>query len=78
VAKDFATALKQARYRAGFRTAKSFADALGIDADRYRHWERGSATPDIAMVSRICKLLDITPNDLLPHALKKKREKELV
>jgi transcriptional regulator with XRE-family HTH domain len=69
----FARRLKKAREDAGFDTAKRFAEALGVEQNRYRHWERGTAQPDIAMLTRICRLLDVEPNDLLPLALKRSR-----
>ena len=68
----FAKRLKHARESAGFEHAKEFAEALGVEENRYRHWERGSAQPDLAMLTRITRLLKIEPNELLPMAYRKK------
>ena len=68
----FAQRLKAAREGAGFETAKDFAQALGVEENRYRHWERGSAQPDLAMLTRITRLLKIEPNELLPLAYRRK------
>lgn len=72
VTKTFADRLKAAR-RLKFDTAKAFADALGVEENRYRHWERGTAQPDLTMVTRMCRLLDVEPNDLMPLAVKRRR-----
>ena len=68
---SFSDRLKAARLRAGYAHAKDFADALGVEAPTYRYWERGQAQPDLTTLSRICVLLDVEPNDLLPHALRR-------
>lgn len=70
----FSEKLRAAREAAGFEEAEDFANALGVRAHRYRHWEAGRAKPDIVMVSRICQLLEVEPNDLLPHAVKKRKK----
>lgn len=70
----FSKRLKAAREAAGFVTAKEFAEALSVEKNRYRHWERGSAQPDYAMMCRICRLLNIEPNDLFPLALKTQKK----
>lgn len=72
VKKALAKRLRSAREKAGFRFQKEFASALGIEAHTYRTWERGEHLPDVVTLTRICKLLDIEPNDLLPLALKKR------
>lgn len=67
---EFGDNLKAWRERK-FEHAKDMAIALGIDDDRYRHYERGSAMPPYEVLYRICQILDCEPNDLLPF--KKKR-----
>lgn len=69
----FGQNLRAARERAGFNAASDFAAALGVHPHRYRHWEHGRRTPDLPMVTRICNLLNVEPNDLLPYAVKKGR-----
>jgi len=73
VMNTFAKRLKAARETAGHGTAKNFATILGVDEDRYRHWERGTAQPSLTMVVRICRYLRVEPNYLLPAALPKSK-----
>jgi ribosome-binding protein aMBF1 (putative translation factor) len=72
VKRAFAKRLRQARLDAGYKTATSFANALKVQSARYRYWERGAAMPDLGTMTRICLLLDVEPNELLPLAVKKK------
>lgn len=72
VMSTFAKKLGQAREKAGYRSMKEFAEALGVEPPAYRHWERGTAQPDLTTLTRICRLLDIEPNDLLPLARRKR------
>jgi len=67
--KAFGKRLKSAREAAGFPSAQGFAAVLGQEPHTYRHWERGEAEPDFKNLTRICELLRVTPNDLLPHAV---------
>jgi transcriptional regulator with XRE-family HTH domain len=68
----FGKKLREARESAGFETAKQFAEALGVEENRYRHWERGSAQPNLPMLVRITRLLKVELSDLIPHAYQKK------
>ena len=70
--KALAKRLKQARIDAGFRHANQFARALSVEEHTYRTWERGEYMPDLYTLTRICSLLKVEPNDLLPLALIKK------
>lgn len=69
---DFGANLKAIRARR-YESAKEMAVALGIDDDRYRHYERGTAMPPYELLYRICQILDCEPNDLLPF--RRQREK---
>ena len=60
--------LRAAREQAGYKSAQQFAGTLGVEAHTYRHWERGESEPDFETLTRICELLRITPNELLPLA----------
>ncbi len=62
---DFARRLRELRVPKGFKTARSFARALGIDENRYTRYERAEVEPDLALLRKICELLRILPNDLL-------------
>lgn len=72
VMKAFHERLKTARLKAGYEHAKDLADALNVEAPTYRQWERGQASPDLTTLTRICKVLDVEPNELLPLAKRKK------
>lgn len=61
----FASRLRASRLRGGYRTARSFAETLNIDENRYSRWERAEVSPDFSMLERICSELQVTPNDLL-------------
>jgi DNA-binding XRE family transcriptional regulator len=63
--KEFARRLMTARVRAGYRSAKKFADAHNINAETYRRWERGDTMPLWHTLVEICAMMGITPNDLL-------------
>lgn len=68
VLKMFGKQLRKARERAGYKSAQRFAGVLGQAPHTYRHWERGDTEPDFEQLTRICELLKISPNDLLPMA----------
>ena len=61
----FAKRLKALRIPRGFSTARSFANALEIDENRYTRYERAEVEPDLSLLVKMCSLLDVTPNDLL-------------
>ena len=65
VKEKFARRLRALRVPRGFKTARSFAQALGIDENRYTRYERAEVEPDLSLIQRICETLRITPNDLL-------------
>lgn len=61
----FAQRLRAIRIPRGYKTARSFAQALEIDENRYTRYERAEVEPDLRLLMRICGLLGATPNDLL-------------
>lgn len=65
VRERFARQLRALRIPRGFKTARSFALALGIDENRYTRYERAEVEPDLSLIQRICETLRVTPNDLL-------------
>lgn len=65
--KTFGERLKAAR-EVKFTSGQQFAGILGVEPHTYRKYERGDAEPNYDMLTRICQLLEITPNDLLPMA----------
>jgi len=70
--RTFAKRLKAAREGAGYSSAERFAHVLGLEPPAYRKYERGDVEPNFETLVRICDLLDITPNDLMPFAVKEK------
>jgi len=72
VKRDFAKRLKEARLEAGYKHATQFAQAMGEEEHTYRAWERGQYLPDIPKMARLCQLLGLEPNELVPLAVQKK------
>lgn len=55
----FALRLRTARAQK-FPSAKAFADALGVEHETYRTWERGDREPNISAICKIARTLDIS------------------
>jgi transcriptional regulator with XRE-family HTH domain len=62
---QFARRLREFRVTRGFKTARSLAQALDIDENRYTRYERAEVEPDIKLIQQICETLNLSPNDLL-------------
>lgn len=75
IMKTFGARLKKAR-QAKYDSAAKFAHAIGKEEHTYRHYERGESEPDFETLERICNLLEITPNDLMPGAVSRRRNSE--
>jgi transcriptional regulator with XRE-family HTH domain len=69
VKKALGRRLKKAR-ELHYANAALFARALGVEDHTYRSWEAGKHMPNVAVLTRICQLLKVEPNDLLPLALR--------
>jgi transcriptional regulator with XRE-family HTH domain len=62
----FASRLRDARLRRGFKVQAEFARLLGVSETRYNNWERGQSLPSsIAPFKRMCELLGATADYLL-------------
>lgn len=61
----FGKRLRACRIAAGFEQADMFADMLGIEAQRYRRYERGEAMPPTDVLLDMCEALDKTADFLL-------------
>lgn len=61
---ELAKNLKAARIAAGYKTQKDFADALGIEVERYKKWESGRTPIQHQYIPRACDLLNTDPNYL--------------
>lgn len=70
IMKTFGARLRAARERAGYRSAQGFAAVLGMEPHAYRKYERGEAEPNFENLLRICEMLDVTTDDLLPVPLR--------
>ena len=70
IMKTFANRLKKAREKAGYKSAQGFANAIGVTPHAYRKYERGASEPNFDTLTRICEILQLTPNQLLPQAAK--------
>ena len=46
-------------------TQAQLAESLGITDRAVSKWERGKAMPDVSVMPELCRILDITVNDLL-------------
>lgn len=55
---------RQARERLGLLQAE-VAERVGISLEVYGRFERGTVTPRIRTLLRLCEVLRVTPNDLL-------------
>ena len=62
---QFAKRLKQLRTEKGFLRARKFANALGIEENRYTRYERAEVEPSLTLIHKICVTLRLSPNDLL-------------
>ena len=46
-------------------TQKQLAELLGVSNSRISNWEQGINRPDADIIANICKVLNISPSDLL-------------
>lgn len=60
----FTLQLKEMRKRAGYKTQKAAADALGIKERKYASWERGEVQLTLEDAFNIGLAFGCTPNDL--------------
>ena len=66
IREGFARRLKAARELAGYVTQEDAAKALGVQAERYRRWERAETEPAIDKLVEIGKVFKVSV-DLLIH-----------
>ncbi len=57
--------LRELRVVNGFKTARSFAEHVGIDENRYTRYERAEVEPDITLIRLFAAALKTSPSDLL-------------
>jgi transcriptional regulator with XRE-family HTH domain len=68
IMKTFGKRLRTARENAGYRSAQSFSNVLGMEPHAYRKYERGSSEPNFETLVRICELLRVNTDYLIPIA----------
>ncbi len=44
---------------------RDFAERIGVSNTRVSNWEQGTHRPDVDILSDICKVLEVSPSDLL-------------
>ena len=54
---------KEYRIKRGY-TQEQLAEKLGISINAISKWERGLNLPDVSLMKELCKILDITLNEL--------------
>jgi len=63
--KEFGDRLKAARLLAGYNYAEDFAKDVGVEAPRYRRYERGDAWPPLEVLLKISELTNTRLDMLL-------------
>ncbi len=61
--KTFIENLRQVRKNCGL-TQKQVATKLNIVESCYANWEQGRTEPDITTIIKLCKIFEVTANDL--------------
>lgn len=56
ILKAFGKRLYASRVGAGYNDAKDLAADLGLEAPRYRKYERGQSLPPVDILAEICKI----------------------
>ena len=62
--KLFCENLKEARKSSGL-TQKQIAEKLNVVESCYANWEQGRTEPNICMLRSLCKILNVSPNELI-------------
>jgi len=65
---EFAKRLRALRAQRGYERARHFAQALGVEENRYTRYERAEVEPNLSLLVEICQKLAITPNELMGFA----------
>ena len=60
----FALRLKMARERK-YQTATAAAEAIGLEAETYRRYERAETEPDISTLSKLAEVFDVSTDYLI-------------
>ena len=60
----FGEKMREARLLKGYRQ-NEFANQISVSNTTVNNWERNISKPDLEMLARICKLLDVSPSYFL-------------
>jgi len=64
----FSDRLKRLRKEAGFKSAKAFAEAIGMNYFSYRNYELSlGRRPKYEMLCKMADVLEVTTDELLGH-----------
>lgn len=44
---------------------REFAELIGVSNTRVSNWEQGTHRPDVDLLADICRVLDVSPSELL-------------
>jgi len=44
---------------------RAFAELIGVSNSRVSNWEQGTHRPDVDILADICRVLEVSPSDLL-------------
>lgn len=44
---------------------REFAELIGVSGSRVSNWEQGTHRPDVDLLADICRVLDVSPSELL-------------
>lgn len=64
-ARAFGKRLRAFRIAEGYESARSLADAMGMEENTLTMWERGHRMPKLDTFMRLCQFLKTDPNSLL-------------
>ena len=61
---------------------REFAELIGVSGSRVSNWEQGTHRPDVDILANICKVLEVSPSELLDIRLStdelNEHERELI
>lgn len=66
MSKDIGNEIKKIRLQKGY-TQSELARMLFVSPQALSKWEKNETSPSLEMISNICEILDITPNDLFGY-----------
>lgn len=76
IMRTFGKRLKAAREQAGYSSAQKFAGVANLEPHAYRKYERGESEPRLEVIIRLCELLGVTTDYLLPVPTKSLSNKD--